>query len=231
MVEKGNVTTPDEFKVLCEKLIDPRMKYCPGFQLQQYEEYKEIIRYDMKSVKLTDTPVKRIASAKCLLWFPLGKRGVKKEKLEESEVLCSPCVRLLGYLRSTAQRLSLVPPEDKVKHQQAGSFFPMKYLSPESLKRRKTNIKCTQLKERKMLNKYVPEDITLDDHQHAEMCQIQSSIDSIASNELESVFTEGESQGEHIGSTLRRVWEEDNRARYKAAHEQFQTDQEVNSEF
>ena len=196
-MEKGNISTPQEFKQLCEKLIDPKMKYCPGLQLEQYEEYKEIIRYDVKSVKFTDMPVKRIASTRCLMWFPLGRRGVKKEKEGESEVLCSECVRLRGYLRTTAQRLSSVSPEEKVRRQQADSFFPMKYLSPESLKRRKTNIKCTQIKERRLLRKHVPEDITLDDRQHAEMCQIQSSIDTVASSELESVFAEGEGQGAH----------------------------------
>ena len=51
----------------------------------------------------------------------------------------------------------------------------------------------------------MPEDIILDDKQYAEMSQIHSSLDELASDELESIFREGEQQGTQIGSTLRHA--------------------------
>ena len=97
----------------------------------------------------------------------------------------------------------------------------MKYLSPQSLQRRQTNIKAVQAKEKRLLKRYVPEEIILDDKQHAEMSQIHSSLDETASCELQSIFGEGERQGTQIGSTLRQVWKQDRRVRHDAAKRSF----------
>ena len=232
-VEEGNVATPEDFKVLCERIADCRnYKFCPGFQVEEYEQYKEVIRYDPKRVWIVDFPVKRIESANCEHWFPLSQgRSVTKKKRETSEVLCQECMQLRHYLRESVQRLSSVTPEDKVQHQQADSFYPMKYLSPQSLQRRKTNVKAVHAKEKRIVKRYVPEEIILDNKQHAEMSQIHSSLDESASCELESIFREGECQGIQIGSTLRHVWEQDKHVRHDAAKKSFFADQEKNSKF
>ena len=164
------------------------------------------------------------------LFFPLGRSGITKEKREASEVLCRECVKIRHYLQASMRRLSSVTPEEKVQHQQVDSSYPMKYLSPHSLQRRKMNIKSEQAKDKRMMKRYVPEEIILDDKQHAEMSQIYSSLDETASCELESIFMEGEHQGTQIGSTLRQVWEKDRRVRHDAAQKCFFTDQEQNSE-
>ena len=230
-VEEGNVSTKEEFKVLCEKIADSRnYKLCPGIQMEEYEQYKEVIRYDPKRVQILDFPVRHIESEKCERWFLLSQNNASKEKREASEVLCRECVQLRYYLQASVQRLSNVTPEVKVQHQQADSFYPMKYLSPQSLQRRQTNIKAVQAKEKRLLKRYVPEEIILDDKQHAEMSQIHSSLDETASSELELIFGEGEHQGTQIGSTLRHVWEQDRRVRHDAAKQSFFTDQEKSSE-
>ena len=92
-VEEGNVATPEDFKVLCERIADCRnYKFCPGFQMEEYEQYKEVIRYDPKRVWIVDFPVKYIESAKC---DPLSQgRSVTKKKRETSEVLCQECMQL-----------------------------------------------------------------------------------------------------------------------------------------
>ena len=77
---------------------------------------------------------------------------------------------------------------------------------------------------------YVPEETILDDQQHVEMCKIHSLLDEMASTELESVFSEGEQQGAHLGSTLRHVWEEDKRTQQETEYKSFQEDQMKNSE-
>ena len=215
-MEEGNVSTKEEFKVLCEKIADSRnYKLCPGIQVEEYEQYKEVIRYDPKPAQVIDFPARRIESEKCERWFLLSRsNNVSKDKREASEVPCRECAQLRYYLQASARRLSNVTSGVKVQHQQAGSVYPMKYLSPQSLQRRQTNIKAVQAKEKRLLKRYVPEDIILDDKQHAEMSQIHSSLDETASSELESIFEEGGRQGTQIGSTLRQVWEQDKRVRH-----------------
>ena len=159
--------------------------YARRIQMEEYEQYKEVIRYDPKRVQVLDFPVRRIESEKCERWFLLSRSNASKEKREASEVLCHECVQLRYYLQASVRRLSNVVPEVKVQNQQTGSLYPMKYLSPQSLQRRQTNIKAVQAKEKRLLKRYMPEEIILDDKQHAEMSQIHSSFDETASNELE----------------------------------------------
>lgn len=103
-LEEGNVATPEDFKLLCEKVADSRnFMFCPRIQLKEYEQYKEVIRYDPKRVKIVDVPVKRITSAKCECWFPLARSGITKEKQLASEVLCRECLQLRRYLQSSVR--------------------------------------------------------------------------------------------------------------------------------
>ena len=92
-------------------------------------------------------------------------------------------------------------------------------------------MKSVQAKEKRIVKRYVPEEIILDDKQHAEMSQIHSSLDESASCELEFIFREGERQGIRIGSTLRHVWEQDKRVHLDVAKISFFVDQEKNSKF
>ena len=71
------------------------------------------------------------------------------------------------------------------------------------------------------IKRYVPEEVILADKQHAEMCQIQSIIEDVASSEL----ADGENHGTQIGSTLRQTWEDDERACHEKAQWSFQEDQ------
>ena len=41
--EESRVETVEEFKMICQKLIDSRMKFCHGISLEEYEGYKEVI--------------------------------------------------------------------------------------------------------------------------------------------------------------------------------------------
>ena len=204
------------------------MTVCPGISVEEYESYKEIIRYDQKNVHITTDPFTRIALVKCLVWFPVP-RNTSKQKRMASEVPCTECAKLKHDLRRAAKRLSSTTPATKVQHQQAESTYPLKYLSPASLKTRKMNIKCQHIKERRMIKKYVPDEVILDDQQHQEMCQIPSSIEESAADELELIFAEGEQRGPNVGSILRQTWESDKRAQHAAPVTSFQEDQERNS--
>ena len=110
------------------------MKFCPGILPEEYQQHKDVIRYD-KGVQIIDEPFRRVSSVKCRLWFPLPLGGYNKEKKKFSTVICWECVQLQGLLQADVRQLSQVSPEVKVQHQQADSFYPMKYLSPESLQK------------------------------------------------------------------------------------------------
>ena len=106
------------------------MKFCPGIPAEEYKQYKDVMRYDRKGVRVVEAPAKRIASTKCRLWYPVA-RNVTKEKKKSAEILCPDFVRLQCYLQQDVKRLSGVPAEVKAQHQQAQSHYPMMYLSPE----------------------------------------------------------------------------------------------------
>ena len=111
---------------------------------------------------ITTDPFTRIASVKCLTWF-LIPRSMSKQQRMVSEVACTEYAKLKYDLRRAAKLISSATPATEVQHQQAESTYPLKYLSPASLKTRKTNVKCKQIKERRMTKKYVPDEVILDD--------------------------------------------------------------------
>ncbi len=82
-----------------------------------------------------------------------------------------------------------------------------------------------------MIKKYVPDEVILDDQQHQQMCQIHSSIEESAADELESIFAEGEQRGPNFGSVLRPSPNvgKCKRAQHAASVTSFQEDQERNS--
>ena len=118
--------------------------------------------------------------------------------------MCTACVTLIHNLREAKKRLSCVMSEDKVQHQQASSHYPLKHLSPTSLNARQTNIKSQCAKERRILRKYAPDDILLDDVQHEEMMKVQVVLEDVAGRELEALFDEGDQTGSQVGTTLRQ---------------------------
>ena len=220
--------TTDEFKELCRKLIDSRMKFCPGISMEEYAGYKEIVRYDLKKVHITTEPFKRVASVDCLLWFPVTRYDRRERKMA-AEVVCTACTTLLHDLREAKKRLSHVTPEVKVQHQQAGSHYPLTYLSPTSLNTRKTNIKSQRAKERWVIKKYAPDELVLDDLQHQEMVEVQSLVEEVGGSELEALFVEGDQKGSHVGTTLRQIWDDDKREKHDESLKAFKRDQEENS--
>lgn len=203
-VEDGEISTVEDFKVACEKLSHTRMKFCPGFSSEEYAQYKQVIGYDVKRVRITDHPVRRIASKDCLLWYLMPLYGSSKEKQQSSAVLCKKCVSLRGNLQAGVRRLSNVTPEMKVKREQANSSFPMKYLSPESLQRRKMNIKMAQKKEKRRIKKYLPK-TTLAEKQRNEMCLLNSTIEEV----VPCIPADGECYSDEIESSHQITLEKD----------------------
>ena len=41
------------------RLVSEDMKFCPGLDKEEYHEYREVIRYDLKNVRIITSPVER----------------------------------------------------------------------------------------------------------------------------------------------------------------------------
>ena len=51
-IEKGVLDKPDQFKEICTRLVSKNMKFCPGLDKEEYQQYRDIIRYDIKMSEL-----------------------------------------------------------------------------------------------------------------------------------------------------------------------------------
>ena len=100
----------------------------------------------------------------------------------------------------------------KVQHQQSSSHYPLKYLSPASQKIRDNNRKAEQAKQKRLLKKYVPEEVELDDDQHDEMCRIHSTVEDHAKEDLQQMLREAPDQTTR--DALMQAWENDSRRKF-----------------
>ena len=97
-VEHGplDVSSPEKGLLLvCKKYASdsPAFKFCPDIDFAEYQGMKESIRFDLKSVCVSQEPFIRVESAKCLLWFELGLI-CKPDRRYSDSVVCQSCVRL-----------------------------------------------------------------------------------------------------------------------------------------
>lgn len=71
-IERGYLDSNEDTVLnLCNKYSNksPTHKLCPGLQLSEYETYKYVIRFDLKSVRHTSEPFIHIDSTSCLMWW------------------------------------------------------------------------------------------------------------------------------------------------------------------
>ena len=108
-VEEGTLVSSEDFSSLCKRLTDPKMNFCAGITEEEYDQYRDVLRYDQKGVLISEEPFKRICSVQCKLWFPIARSCSKAQK-RSSEVMCVECVKLKGYLKNSADRIAAVFP-------------------------------------------------------------------------------------------------------------------------
>lgn len=222
-IESGKVESTDHFAKLCNKISDySSYKFCPGFEYELYmEKYYTKIRYHPSQVLITTSPFKRVQSSLCKMWHKVPKNATKAQKSSLS-MLCGTCKRLRGELDRASKRCANYSPRRKIKRQQPSSNYPLKYMSPASLKMRKRNTQHERNKDRKALEKYRHMEVTLDDDQSDQMVEIMDKVDTVGKKTLEEIFMEAESCG--VGSSVRGIWEDD-----KRNVKDLKTDQERNS--
>lgn len=76
-------------------------------------------------------------------------------------------------------------------------------MSPASTRKRKTNVHKQTFKWKAALAKHSDGDVTLDDVQHDEMCEVISEIEKDSSG-LDKIFQEAASYG--VEDSLREIW-------------------------
>ena len=67
------------------------------------------------------------------------------------------------------------------------------------------------------MQKYVPEEVELDDDQHDEMCRIHSAVEDHANEDLQQVLRQVPDQTTR--DTLMQAWENDRRRKFAADQE------------
>ena len=203
----GEIETEKQFLSLCEMMANEKgeYKFCPGIEpAEDQTKYFDQIRYDIKNVRRSDHPFKRIDSINCQLYFKISKNASIIEKGLEC-VPCSACKRLIKDLN---QRLVLaVTSPERIKRQQSSSHCPMKYMSPTSQKKRKQNTQQERAKHLIQLQKYSHTELTLDDDQHDELCKLMATIEERGTEEIEEILKEADNNG--AGDAVREIWQMD----------------------
>ena len=109
-----------DVQTLCAKFVrhstSSLYKFCPGISFDIYQQYYEVIRYDLKSVRKAVTPVQQIDSVNCKVWFCLASNASMTEKGSD-EVLCSACKCLRSDLEWQQKRTLSESPDRKIKRQ------------------------------------------------------------------------------------------------------------------
>jgi len=120
-----------------------------------------------------------------------------------------------------ATKGTIISSEPRIQRQAANSNYPLKYLSPANTVKWKKNAQAERVKDKALLAKYSKHDVTLDDSQHEEMCNIVSEIEENHGNELEEVYKED--SGYSASDSIQEVWSMDKE------RNQFYSDQAKNS--
>ena len=207
-VKRGSINSENAYSVvttLCHKYspFSQEYKFCPGLLPTVYDEYKKVIRYDLKSVRRIQEPFDRVASVNCLLWFKLGKRA-SKERRDASEVECSKCVCLRCDLEHQKRRTENENPAKKLKRQEASSRAPLTYMSPASQSKRVQNQRIERGKDRRKIRQFENVDVPLDCEQDTELKDVVTFIDRNFGNELEKLYEEADKYD--VAEELREVW-------------------------
>ena len=192
-----------DFHLLCQRILSPLNKFCPGLSEEEYQDFRKHIRYNPSNVHIVTETFKRIESTRCKRWFTIARNAPLEEKSAEM-VKCSGCKKLIHDLERSRKRESTTSPRRKQKRLLPSSHFPKKYLSPASQQKRTSIDKCERRKEKRLLKKYAPHEMMLDDQQHDELLKLVTEIDSTGSDNLQTVYSEAEQHGAR--SVIESAW-------------------------
>ena len=166
-------------------------------------------------------PVQRMDSCKCTLWHKLAKNASILEK-DMTDVMCPACKCLCNKLNQRLKKVRNTSSQQKEHRVKPSSHFPVKYLSPKSLKKKRQNM---QQERTKLLKKYAHMEVSLSEDQHDEMYNIVDKVSHVGAEELESIFTDGDNHG--VGLAIRELWKN----YLQNIKKEFEEDQQKNGKF
>ena len=134
-VEDGALGTLEDFHRVCERMLSPLYKFCPGVSESEYEDFRKDIRYDPRHVHITNDVFSRIESTRCKRWFKIAKNAPIHEKSADS-VRYSSCKKLIRDLERSRTRAIAASPGRKQRRLLSSSHYPKKFLSPASQQKR-----------------------------------------------------------------------------------------------
>jgi len=218
-VESGTIANDGDVHELCHRFSNQlSYKFCSGIDWNVYEEKYQVIRYHLKSVRYSTSPFQRVDSVNCPLWFKQSVKARASEKYA-SKAMCSVCKRLKTHLDWQLKRTLSESPSRKVKRQAPSSKAKLSSMSPASQNKRKQNVTSERNSDKKKLRKYENTEVSLDDDQHDDLCEIVKKIEEVSKDDLEKAFCEGDIHG--VGDKVREIWVTDRRHQLQ----QFREDQ------
>ena len=219
--KSGTFESLEDVIALCQMIgTNSTYKFCPGIEPSEYEkEFHDVIHFDIKSVRITDFPFHRIDSINCKLLFQLAHNATESERTVK-KVRCSACKRLVSNLNHQKKRTAAETPTQRLKRQNPSSRARLSYMSPASQAKRKKLAQYERTSNIRKLKKYEESEVTLDDEQNDEMCNI---AEQIRTEDLEKLCKEGDEHS--VGRIMKDLWITDNERK----RQEFSTDQEKNS--
>ena len=112
-------------KLIASLLPGSGYSLCKGLP----SELSTAMAFDTKKIRKWGFPFHRLDHQDCPMWF------CSISALER----CECCSQLMYYVRRQGQKRQSVTPKQKATRVQPSSHFPLKYLSPDSLKLRRDN--------------------------------------------------------------------------------------------
>ena len=175
--KSGSFETLEDVIALCQMIgTNSTYKFCPGIEPSEYErEFHDVIRFHIKSVRITDFPFHRVDSINCKLLFQLSQNATDSERTAK-EVRCSSCKRLVSDLNHQKKRTAAETPTRRLKRQNPSSQARLSYMSPASQAKWKKLAQYERTSNIRKLKKYEESEVTLDDEQNDEMCNIAEQI-------------------------------------------------------
>ena len=107
-----------------------------------------MLTYETKSARKWGLPFDRVDHKECLMWLNTDSAPGSSRKQPQR---CHKCSQLMYYVRRESRKRALLSAEHKAARIQTSSHYPMKYLSPASLQKRRSLI----LQEKKALKRKV----------------------------------------------------------------------------
>ena len=178
---------------------------CPGI-IKYDRDFKEIVRFQSKNLRIWSHPVTRYDSATCMLWFkPSNTRIPAASPLFN---VCSSCKALHSQLNAIKHRALDNSPSHKDKWTDPSSNRPLKYLSPASQAQRLAKGSDERRRIRKTILKYEddPLDIELSGEQDEELQRLVMAIEEKGKEDLAAIVAES---GEDVGDEVMRTWQKD----------------------